>query len=296
VDWNDLRYLLAVHRRGSLAAAAKELGVTKATMSRRLAALESAVGTTLFDRKPTGITLTDAGRAALATAEEIERSAAALEGRVAATSGARPAGTVRLTAPPWLASRFLIPALPELKAAYPELDVQLLGTNQVLNLAQHDADLAIRNVRPTHASLSARKLVPLGGRVYASHLYLERRGVPPKSRSLAGHDVLVYEGLSGMPGLEWLRDPAHGGNIAFRANDPEALASAASAGLGLAGVPCVIGDRDESLATVDTLGVGRCDMFLVSHEQARSTPRVRVVADFVAELLARHRTAMDPTA
>ncbi len=295
MDWNDLRYLLAVHRRGSLAAAAKDLGVTKATMSRRLAALEEALGTRLVDRKPAGLSLTATGREVVGTAEQMERSAAALEGRVAATTGARPSGTVRLTAPQWLAAPLLIPALPDLKALYPELDVQLLGTNQILNLAQHEADLAIRNVRPTHASLAARKIVPLGGRVYASKLYLERRGVPCGPTALSGHDVLVYEGLGGMPGFEWMRQPSHGGNVAFRANDPEALASAAAAGLGLAAVPCIVGDRNPALAAVETLGTGRCDMYLVSHEQARDTPRVRVVASFVVEHLTRHRAVLDPT-
>ena len=280
-----------MHRHGSLARAAKGLGVTKATMSRRLAALEEALGGRLFDRHPGGATLTAAGREVLSAAEEIEQSARSLEGRLAAAADAKPSGTVRVTAPHWLAARFVIPFLPDLKKTYPTLDVQLVGTNQILNLAQHEADVALRNVRPSQASLTARKVVELGGCVYASNLYLERKGTPNARDALTAHDLLVYEGLGGMPGFEWMREPGHG-TIAFRANDPEALVSAATAGLGLAAVPCLLGDAQPSLVRVKTLGFGRCDLFLVAHEQFRRTPRVRVVSDFIAELLVRHRAAI----
>src|SRR5438046_7714429 len=108
MDWNDLRYLLAVHRGGSLAGAAKTLGVTKATASRRLAALEEALGTELVLRTPDGLTLTEAGKVALSTAEEMGRLATALEGRVGTAADGAVRGTVRLTAPQWLAARLLL--------------------------------------------------------------------------------------------------------------------------------------------------------------------------------------------
>ena len=112
MDWDDLRYLLAVHRRGSLAAAAKELAVTKATASRRLAALELSLGARLVERKPSGMELTTAGLAALEAAQEIDRVTTSLEERVAATSDLRPRGTVRFTAPQWLVERIFIAAMP----------------------------------------------------------------------------------------------------------------------------------------------------------------------------------------
>jgi DNA-binding transcriptional LysR family regulator len=282
VDWNDLRYLLAVHRKGSLAGAARELKVTKGTCSRRLAALEGALGVRLFERKPDGLSLTPDGLEAMGAAEGIDDTLRALEQRLALAGDAQPRGAVRLTAPHWLATQLLIPALPALTKIYPHLDVQLVGTNQILNLAQREADVAIRNVRPTHNSLTARKLVELGGCVYASKLYLERRGSPASPTALAGHDVLVYETMGGMPGFEWLRDSDHGGRIAFRANDPEALVGAATAGLGLCAVPCLLGDPQAALCRVPALGFSRCDLLLVTHEETRNTPRVRAVTDFVA--------------
>src|SRR5689334_8785319 len=158
MDWNDLRYLLAVHRGGSLAGAAKALGVTKATASRRLAALEEALGTELVARTPDGLTLTEAGRIALSSAEEMARIAAAIESRLGNAEDGAVRGTVRLTAPQWLAERLLLSELPALRAQHPGLEVQLLGTNAVLDLTRLEADLALRNVKPTHLSLVARKV------------------------------------------------------------------------------------------------------------------------------------------
>jgi DNA-binding transcriptional LysR family regulator len=263
-------------------------------MSRRLAALEEAVGSRLFERKPGGVVLTTAGREAVAAADEIDQVTAALDGRISSVSDAQPRGMVRFTAPQWIAARFVIPFLPELKTRYPELEVQLVGTNQILNLAQREADLALRNVQPSQQSLTVRKVTSLGGCVYASQLYLQRKGTPRDRAALGGHDLLVYEGLGGMPGFEWMRETTHGGAIAFRANDPEALLSAASAGLGLAAAPCLLGDVQPALQRVETLGVGRCNMFLICPEELRQSPRVRAVSDFVAELLVRHRHEIDP--
>jgi molybdate transport repressor ModE-like protein len=293
VDWNDLRYLLAVHQMGSLANAAKSLRVAKATVSRRLAALEEALGSPLVERRPNGLLLTQAGREVVAAAEGVDATLGSLEGRLAETTSGRPSGTVRVTAPHWLAARVLIPALPELAKQYPELDVQLVGTNQILNLVQREADVAIRNVRPTHQSLACRKIIDLGGCVYASQLYLERRGYPKSPENIAGHDVLAYEGLGGMPGFEWLRDPERGGRIAFRSNEPEALVGAATAGLGLCAVPCLLGDPESVLTRIEALGFSRCDLLLVTHEETRKTPRVRVVTDFITELFRKHRARIE---
>jgi DNA-binding transcriptional LysR family regulator len=293
VNWDDLRYLLAVHRKGTLAGAAKELKVTKATASRRLAALEASVGTRLFDRKPDGLVLTPAGLAVLEAAQGMEHAAASVEDRLASAAEGEPRGTVRLTAPPWLAELLLIPTLPDLKVRFPDLEVDLVGTNQFLNLAQREADIALRNVRPEHQSLVARKVAVIGYSVYASPDYLRARGMPPSMDAIEGHDVLAYEGLAGPFGFEWLREPSRGGRITFRANDAKALLSAAAAGLGLVAAPCILGDVEASVVRVPTLGFVRGDVFLVTQAQVSRTPRVRAVGDFVAEVFARYRRQIE---
>src|SRR5260221_5792648 len=266
MDWNDLRYLLAVQRRGSLAAAAKELGVTKATASRRLAALEEALGVELVQRTPDGVVLTDGGKKAVAAAEEMDQSATALRDRLGASSDGGIRGAVRLTAPQWLAERLFLAELPVLKECHPNLEVEFLGTNAVLDVVRREADLALRNVRPTQQSLVFRKAGTLAGRIYGSKLYLERRGRPRSREELQKHDLLVYAGLGGMPGFEWLAEPALAARVAFRANDPVGLRSAAAAGLGLAALPSILGDEETALERVDSLGTGHTDLFLVMPE------------------------------
>lgn len=147
---------------------------------------------------------------------------------------------------------------------------------------------ARRDGRPVPARITYR-----GGCVHASQLYLDRRGRPTSPETLEGHDVLVYETMGGMPGFEWMRDPARGGRIAFRANDPEALVGAATAGLGLCAVPCLIGDQEAALVRVETLGFATCDLFVVTHTETNKTPRVRAVSGFVSELVAKHREAIE---
>ena len=285
MDWNDLRYLLAVHRQGSLARGAAALGVTKATASRRLAALEEALGARVFDRTREGLALTEEGRKVLVTAEEMERAAGDLASRVGAASEGSVRGTVRLTAPPWLAERLFIPELGALKDRHPKLEVQLLGSNALVDMTKREADLALRNVRPTQSSLVARKAGKLAGRIYASRLYLERRGSPASREEVLAHDLLAYGGLGGMPGFEWLASPPFAGRIVFRANDPMGLCSAAAAGLGLAGIPCILGDEEPDLVRVEALGAGVTEMFLVMPEQLRESPPVRAVATFVTDVM-----------
>jgi DNA-binding transcriptional LysR family regulator len=295
VNWDDLRYLLAVQRKGTLAGAAQELEVTKATASRRLSALEESVGTRLVERRSRGLVLTAAGAELVETAGQIERAIGVVAGRLASSADSQPRGLVRLTAPQWIAERLLIPALPELKAVYGELEVDLIGTNQMLNLAQHEADIAVRNVRPTQRSLSARRIADFGGCVYASETYLALHGMPESSQTMAGHSVLVYEEIGGIPGFEWMRNQEHSAGVVFRANDARALLSATCAGLGMAALPCMLADVEPTLRRVTTLGFSLCDVFLVTNADVRRTARVRAVSKFVIEVFARNRALVAGT-
>ena len=105
--------------------------------------------------------------------------------------------------------------------------------------------------------------------------------------------IEAFDALAAGAGLIDVKEPARGSSVAFRANDPSALVSAATAGLGLAAVPCLLGDREPSLVRVTTLGFSRCDLFLVTHEQLRGASRVRAVSDFVVEVLQRNRTVIE---
>ena len=292
MDWNDLRYLLAIHRCGSLARAAASLGVTKATVSRRIAALETVLGKSIVDRTPEGMTVTSAGMAAVRAAEAMDAAAARVRDDIATAAEERVDGTVKLTLAPWLAERLVIPAVPRLRAAFPHLDLRIITSHDLVDIAARDADVALRNVRPTSGGLVSQRVGELAGCVYGSALYLERRGTPGERAQLHAHDLLVYDGMKGMPGFEWLTEPEWQPRIVFRAGDPPGLASAAASGLGLAALPCILGETDPVLRRVDTLGVGYSPLFLVTREELQHAPRLRAVWQLVIEVLRENESVL----
>jgi DNA-binding transcriptional LysR family regulator len=204
----------------------------------------------------------------------------------------RAAGVVKLTAPPWLAERLIIPAVPAFRDKYPELELRVHTSHEIVDIAARDADLALRNVRPTRGRLVCKRIGELAGCVYASEMYLERRGVPADRAALRDHDLLVYEGRGGMPGFEWLSEPAWRHRVAFRAGDPVGLMSAAASGMGLAAIPCILGETDPALRRVESLGVGYSPLYLVTHEELHATARLRVVWRLVEHALRANESTL----
>lgn len=276
VAWDDLRVLLAVQRSGSLAKAAKELGVDKATVGRRLRALGNALGVQLVERVANGYRLSADSGAAVDAAGEIDAIVSELEARADSGNGA-----VRVTAPVWFARHVLIPATTQFRATHPNVQVNLLTTNQMLDLGKREADVAVRNVRPTQQSFVVRRAGLLGTALYASAAYLAARGTPSTREALRGHHVIAYaDRITFSPGLTWLE--SIGLHVAFRATDTVALHDAARAGIGLAALPCFIGDGDTELERLSVFGVDLDEIWLVSHADSRDSPRIRAVTQWIA--------------
>lgn len=147
MDWNDLRYVLTIFRAGTLAAAARRLGVNQTTVARRLAAAEAALGTRLFDRLEGTLRPTASGQKAVNRAARIEQDVDTLDHGIGGAD-ADAAGLVRLTAVPVLANRLVIPALPQLREKYPRLQMELISEVRNVNLTRREADLALRLARP----------------------------------------------------------------------------------------------------------------------------------------------------
>lgn len=161
VVWDDVKLFLSAARAGGFGAAARELGTMQSTVSRRVAALEAALGVRLFDRTPTGIELTAAGRRVVTGAEPAEAALRALSDVVAVTTP-RVSGVVRLALSETLASLFVIPrVLPALLATYPELVVDLVVSDDPTDLARRDADLALRFFLPPKGDLVTRRVARL---------------------------------------------------------------------------------------------------------------------------------------
>ena len=286
LTWDDLRYLLAVSRSGSLGGAAKALGLNKSTVSRRISALEDALGVALLERTSRGYELTAAGRSATVTAERIEQLVTTLEDSVG-DRDRRPAGIVRVTLPAWFAQQLIIPELPRLRESYPELDVHLVTTDEVLNLAAREADIGIRNVRPTQQSLVARRAGDIAFGMYASREYLQRHGEPAHREDFTGHQLVAYQSaVSHVQAFRWANSLTC--PVALRATDATSMLDAVAAGLGIGVLPCFLADQLEGAVCLETLGGRQPEqIWLVSHPDARGIERMRVVMGWLVELFNR---------
>ena len=287
LDWDDLRYFLALHRAGTLARAASQLSINATTVGRRITALEDQVDARLFDRTPDGYVLTPAGRDMLPRAERIEAEALALE-RAVAGADLKPAGTVCLTATEMLATRFIAPQLPRFAAQHPDVTLDLICTNNPVSLVRREADIALRLARPREDNIVTRRLAAIDLSLYATPAYLEAHGAPPNpEQTLAGYDVLTFAS-SRFFRLEnaWMGPRAEGARVALRSDSVSSLYSATLAGLGIGLLPRAVADHDPQLVRIvtETSPEPRVIWQAVHRDLAKSA-RIRVVLDFLQEIL-----------
>jgi len=292
-DWNDLKYLLACARGGTLAAAGRALGVDQTTVGRRLAALERDLGARLFDRTPDGFVPTATGEQMVELARAIEQGAIDLE-RTATARDARLEGTVRLATTETLALTFVTQNLIRLHRAHPGIEVEVVIGLPSVSLLRREADLALRvGPRPTQRSLIVRRvgLVRIG--LFASPGYLAAR--PGAERSLAGHDLIGFcDEMAQTTPARMLDERATGARFVLRSNSILAAAAAARAGWGIACMPEFVAHGDPELRGIGELLPGGNPLWLVVHADLQRTPRVRAVMDCLAELVVEAGLAEPP--
>ena len=288
-DWNDLRYVLAIAHGGTLAAAARRLGVDATTVARRLRVAEAALGARLFERMPEGtLRATQAGKAA---ASHAERAEAAVAGLLDAVVGAdaEPAGVVRVTAVPILVSRVLVPAAPALAARYPGLRLELVAEPRDLSLTRREADLAVRLARPSRDAGRAVLARRIGYLAYAAYA---PSGCPPDTEAALTW-VGYEEGMAGLPQARWMAAAARADNGAAATvalNDAEAIMQAVRGGLGRSLLPRVVGDRDTGLRRIaPPCGLPPLpvrEVWLLTHPDLRPLARVSTVAGWLERTFA----------
>jgi DNA-binding transcriptional LysR family regulator len=286
IDWEDVRFFAALARHGSLSAAARALTVNHATVARRLAALEQALGTKLFKRRPTGYELTGAGRNAIDAADAMESGAAALsrlEPEAALT------GLVRITATPSLAEVFLIPRLAALQQQHPALDLEIMAERRPVSLQRHQSDIALRLGRPERGELLARCVARVAYRFYATPAWRDRlkQGAAP---SFIGFD----EAGAQFPEALWLARRFGKARLAFRCNNQIGQIAAARAGCGIAMLPRFLAAGDPDLVEVRLSEAPPArELWLLTRRDVQKTPRIRVVSDFVLDLIRRERSLFE---
>jgi DNA-binding transcriptional LysR family regulator len=282
IDWEDVRFFAALARHGSLSGAARALAVNHATVARRLAALEEALRIKLFNRRPAGYELTAAGRSVLESADAMESAAAALS-RLEPESALT--GLVRITATPSLAEAFLIPRLATLQQQHPALDLEIMAERRPISLQRHQSDIALRLGRPERGELLARRVARVAYRFYAAPAWRDRlkEGTAP---CFVGFD----EAGAQFPEALWLARRFRNARLAVRCNNQIGQIAAARAGCGIAMLPRFLAAGDPALVEVRLSDTPPDrELWLLTRRDVQKSPRIRVVAEFVLDLVRRDR-------
>jgi DNA-binding transcriptional LysR family regulator len=288
LDWDDLRHFLAIHRHGTLSRAGAALGINATTVGRRLAVLEGRVRARLLDRTPNGYVLTPAGRDLLPRAERVEEETLAIERRLVGADQ-RASGSVRVSATEMLATRFIAPHLPRFVEKHPAVALELECTNRTVSLARREADIALRLARPREESVVTRKLVSIPLALYAARSYLEKRGAPKDPETtLGGHDVVLFaDSRLFVVENAWFSARLGGARVALRSDSVSSIYSATCAGLGIALLPRAVADFDPVLVRIETATSPEPRVIWQAvHLDLQGSARVRVVLDFLADILA----------
>jgi DNA-binding transcriptional LysR family regulator len=283
--WDDLRFLLALAREGTLTAAATALGVSQPTVGRRISVLEKKVGTPLIERRPEGYRLSDAGQAVVAQAEHIEAAVLAAD-RATASNSRKLRGTVKLTSAEWLCGAVFAPALAGFGQRHPDITVELVAEARWINLPRGESDLAIRGARFEHPGLLQRRVALSEVGVYATSDYLKARGLPDLSAGSPGHRFVTLTEDATRGDTAWLKAHASSAQVSARANGRLLLATLAAGGGGLALLPRFVGDATPGLTLLELSPVPPPrELYLGMRPDSRAIPRVRAVAEFVSTAL-----------
>jgi DNA-binding transcriptional LysR family regulator len=294
IDWDDLRYLIAVSRHGSTLAGAKAMGVNQSTVHRRLVKLEEDVGLSLMTRRPTGYRLTELGESLIEQVLAVETSVAALERHVRALRHDL-TGVIRLTCPEPVVPRIAASGLLDrFHARYPGLRVEFVTSDRYLDLRKGEADVAFRSGEPVDDALVGRRICDSIWAIYASEGYIQRRGRPASIEDLAGHDLLGFEGIMQNHRVaQWLPVAVPGARIVARNTSILGAVAAVKAGVGLSPLPTTLGDAEETLVQVlpPVPELAR-SWYLLTAADLRRTPRIAAFVDHVLEDVPALREAL----
>ncbi|MGB0505387.1 MAG: LysR family transcriptional regulator [Pikeienuella sp.] len=282
-DWNDLKPLLACAETGSLSAAAAQLGQSQPTLGRKVDALETALGVTLFDRGPRGMVLTDAGRDMLAHAQDVEAAAARMSLAAAGRSEAVE-GAVRITASEVLSVYHLPEILTKIMDDRPGVELELVASNTSDNLLLREADIAVRMYRPEQGGLIARKVGDLQTGLYASDAYLARYG-EPEVANFAQHHMVGYDRNPAI--VDYVRDhdlPVTRTFFRLRTDNQIAYWQAVVAGAGIGAMQCSVADHTPGVRRVlSEVPLPALPVWLTTHEELRTSRLIRTVFDALAD-------------
>lgn len=283
-DWNDLKYLLALHQEGKLTEAARMVGVSDTTVARRIKALEEALKAKLFLRSANGrYEPTDTALQILSHAESIETSNAAISA-IAGESANKVAGTVRLSAVPFIVNRFLVPHLPPLVRLHPDLSVELVPSSDNLDLSKREADLSVRFARPLDGGLRTRAQ-KLGE---VSFIACAASSISPTQYATLGW-ITYDEAHSRLPQAHWLERIAKIENrhAGVRVTDIETAMLAVAAGMGKTLLPIAVVLSDPRFRAIELENCAKFpsrEVWMLSHTDQTSRMSVAAAKEWLTSL------------
>jgi DNA-binding transcriptional LysR family regulator len=286
-DWRLVRSFLAVLDQGSLLAAARSLGVSQPTLGRHITELESQLASVLFERTGRGLLPTRTALQLAQAARQMQDGALQLSRTLAGTKS-QAGGTVRITASVPVAVQLLPPILLDLRLALPDIQVELVSSNQISNLLRREADIAIRMVRPDQTSLVARKLGEAAVGAYAHRDYLARCGVPAQPAELLQHELIGSDAHPAIrQGFEAMGFPVSREAFALRSDDLIVQWQAVRAGLGIGFFADYQARLDPAVRPVlaGQLQIPPLPIWLAVHREIRTSRHIRAVFDFLAAAL-----------
>jgi len=296
MDWDDVKYFLAVARNGSLSKAAISLNVNVTTVSRRIVALEKTLKVRLFERLQSGYSPTQAGEDILQQAGVMEEAALAIDltlyGRDACLKG-----KLVLTVEAIFANTMIIPHLAEFTTRYPEIDLEVITDSSLTDMNMREADIAVRITPNPPEDLVGRKICELGHGIYASKRYLavfnERKQKYKESLlhadadqvpQMQGHCLVLWTDSDGNP--PWVKDNFSNTRIAAKFSSPGSILKAVKSHMGIARIPCSLAELDPDLVRLPAkLAPSTWHIWILSRPELRTTERVRVFRNFLFDTL-----------
>ncbi|SDT11751.1 transcriptional regulator, LysR family [Pseudomonas asplenii] len=277
LDWENLRYFVAVVDAGSLSAAARRMKVDHATVSRRLSALEAELGVRLLERLPRRCNLTPMGAQIHRLAQDMERAAFGIE-RVASAEQASMSGKVTLSVPPVLGTNFFADRLAALRTRHPGIQLSMVNQAQSVSLERREADIAVRLFRPSEPANVTRRIGRMPFGLYCAHDYAN--AARPADWGFIAYDAQYAD----MPHQQWMLAVAAGRPVVCEVSDISTQQRVARSGLGVAGLPLFIGEHDPALKPLPFDGeTFYCDIWLVVHGDLSKSPLIRAVLEYVSQ-------------
>ncbi len=278
MNWDDLKVFLAIARSGSVRGAGSALNCSHSTVLRRLDALEEAIGVSLFHRLPTGYELTEDGTALRPRAEEIEQTTFAFQREAIGVDQGR-SGKIVVTMPEPLATYYLAPHLVRFHAEHPGIELEFIFTYDLLDLARRAADIAIQFANTPQETLIGRRLPRFEEAYYATESYLAQHDPADPdggARWIGWHDAMDWVVASPYPDLP----------VTWRLGNVSVQLAACRAGMGLAQLPCFVGDRCSDVVRLPgTDTASGFDAWILYHEDLRATERIRLLTDFLIRVM-----------